>query len=654
MRRTALLFLALMWLAPGALCLAAENGPPANTDPEQPQREVGFSSGQAAADCVVLAEEMEINFGLPSARDAVDAQTVLDGVARQDVPVVLDAMAKLRSTGRADVNAGVEKITSLQGAILARLRALMKPTAGSLGIEELKERAKAAAQAESRTKAASARFAPATLGKSESALTPEERAAIDRLTQAQSKVAGETAALEESARRLAADARAGTETKERVAAALKAADLPLAAREAEESSRAIAANKLGEAIGLQDSALRRLEAFRNALEGREASGSMSERLAALAAEERKLANEADKASRPDSAALANRQEQIRRETERLDSDMPRESIARSYTAAARDEMQKAAEALSKAAGRDGKSSPLSPSDAAAGQRKSADYLDGARKALDDAALAELWDQIQDSLDTLNLAQTGLDALDELIKNQKALQQRTQSAQPRSEALRKMTPEQDALRNGALQLAGAPKDSDSAKIPPGGRQPASGNSAAQSEKLAEAAKSMRAASESLSQSRGRMAASHQDKAIEALEAARDAQAGRIAGLCKSLGQSAGAGQRAAPRPVPPGLEAALSQMAQADGSKPALSAAGVKGPLASRPQQPSTGRGASAAGLRGLSPGTTGPIGSAAAGDAWQAQLPPGTPYEIVQSASGAFPKGYEEVLRRYYETIARQ
>jgi hypothetical protein len=61
--------------------------------------------------------------------------------------------------------------------------------------------------------------------------------------------------------------------------------------------------------------------------------------------------------------------------------------------------------------------------------------------------------------------------------------------------------------------------------------------------------------------------------------------------------------------------------------------------------------------RGIQPGEARPGGRLAdrtLGDAWRARLPDSTPPDIQQAARSAFPQGYEEVLRRYYERLATE
>ncbi|MCD6406023.1 MAG: DUF4175 family protein [Planctomycetes bacterium] len=59
--------------------------------------------------------------------------------------------------------------------------------------------------------------------------------------------------------------------------------------------------------------------------------------------------------------------------------------------------------------------------------------------------------------------------------------------------------------------------------------------------------------------------------------------------------------------------------------------------------------------RGIGFHRTRPIGTLSrkpADAAWLARLPAGTSVDIMQAAQGAFPHGYEEVLRKYYESLA--
>jgi len=68
------------------------------------------------------------------------------------------------------------------------------------------------------------------------------------------------------------------------------------------------------------------------------------------------------------------------------------------------------------------------------------------------------------------------------------------------------------------------------------------------------------------------------------------------------------------------------------------------------------RARSTAGAKGISrayPGTPGAIGVSPGGEAWISTLPPTTPPDVLQAAGGAFPRGYEETLRKYYESVAK-
>ena len=167
---------------------------------------------------------------------------------------------------------------------------------------------------------------------------------------------------------------------------------------------------------------------------------------------------------------------------------------------------------------------------------------------------------------------------------------------------------------------------------------------------EAATAMQAAARALARGNFARASDHQEKAIGAMRSARDAQTKRAADASESLSQLAkSASSPAIPRPLPPMVESLLS-MASArlagNGPKGGVPQPGAPPSAASVPSE------AQSAGIHGFSTSAAGAVGIAPSGPAWQATLPPGTPADIVQSASGTFPRGYEEAVRRYYEAIA--
>lgn len=129
--------------------------------------------------------------------------------------------------------------------------------------------------------------------------------------------------------------------------------------------------------------------------------------------------------------------------------------------------------------------------------------------------------------------------------------------------------------------------------------------------------MKALAQSLSQAR-----SHMDMASAALRGGTPKQARRDQGTAMSHLR-----------------EAARNALAGAAKSRNAVSRS------MTRNQEPGTRSLTRAAG----SPGAT---GSVPGGQAWLTRLPPETPPDILQAASGAFPMGYEETLRRYYEAVA--
>ena len=162
--------------------------------------------------------------------------------------------------------------------------------------------------------------------------------------------------------------------------------------------------------------------------------------------------------------------------------------------------------------------------------------------------------------------------------------------------------------------------------------------------------MQGAARALARGNFARAADSQEKAIDAMLSARDAQAKRAASASESLSQLAkSASSPSIPRPLPPMVESLLSMAAarlQGNGSKGGAPQPGAPPLTASLPPE------AQSAGIHGFSTSAAGAVGIAPSGPAWQAVLPPGTPADILQSASGAFPRGYEEAVRRYYETIA--
>lgn len=225
-----------------------------------------------------------------------------------------------------------------------------------------------------------------------------------------------------------------------------------------------------------------------------------------------------------------------------------------------------------------------------------------------------------------------------------------------------SPKPGEAAQGEPQAAGkAPPASQSGRNEPpespGEADQAAAESAARADAAMQAATSaMERAQSALAQSKARPALKSEKDAIAALEAARDSLARSSADGSKALSQLiAGAKEGSLPAPMPPGLDALGSKespMPQSLASSEGEKKGGL--PLKGPGLRPARSESNNAAGLKGLTPGTPGRTGEKPSGDTWVQALPPNTPPDIVQSASGAFPRGYEETLRKYYEALAKE
>ena len=317
MARAALILTALIAaLAAGAQAAEA----PALVDEEAAQGEVGRMSADEAENFRLLAEELEINFGAEKAAEPGKATGTLSDVAEKDAPAAVEAIRGLRAAEQDGRRKGAENVLASQDAILAKVRSLMDTSAGAIEAETLSGRAEAiiAAQrdAEEDTRAAAAK----TLGKAMTDLTADEKSAVEQIAERQEEIARQAASLEKSAAQVAETA-PDQLMRERAQKALSAGSLAEAKKAMEDSAEAIAENRLAQAVGRQNEAVRRMEEFRGALSGAEAPPAEA-RLGKIAARQKELAQETGAATSADKAGeTAALQETLGSETARLAEDI---------------------------------------------------------------------------------------------------------------------------------------------------------------------------------------------------------------------------------------------------------------------------------------------------------------------------------------------
>jgi hypothetical protein len=670
---TALLF--------AAAASAAETAPPASIAlDESAQSAAGAAAQRAAADFDLLAEEAEINFGADNASRFEAAGAEMSEVAREDVPAVLDALSNLRTAGAAEAPAEARRVVALQDAILARLQGISGLGAGSLALESLKAKSDALITAQRADIDSTKRLATETGGAAPETLSPAQRAALDGLKDAQAKAARDIAQLSKSASEVPAP-RAGQPA---AAESVPTQGLADAADDAAQASRSAGEGNLQQALAQEQSALDRLQSFRNSLEGSAQPAKPGEELASLQKEQDRLAGETASASRGELSSLASRQNDLEKKSERLQSSLSANPLARSYAAAASGEMRNAAESLMQSRAQVSQDrADAAKAQAAASQRKSSEYLAAAQKALDNPEAAQLENRMLDAMKDLDAEEGRLQKLDDLIAKEEDLKERTSARSGRNSSKRlaneqeklksdlarasqpsRQSPSQEARSKSASpsrqssSQAGSPSGKSQSSSPSGkpasqpGSSPPTGASPSpsQEEKTAEAATAMQAAARALTRGNLARASDSQEQAVAAMRSAHDAQAKRAASAFESLSQLAdSASSSSIPRPLPPMVESLLSRASArlaGNGSKGGAPQPGAQPSTASLPAE------AQSAGIRGFSTSAAGAVGIAPSGPAWQTVLPPGTPADILQSASGAFPRGYEEAVRRYYEAIA--
>ena len=586
---------------------------------ESAQRDVGVLSGDAAAGFERLAEEMEINFGEKKAEDARAARTVVTEVAERDAPSVAEEIARFRTAGDGAAAAEAAKIVGAQDEIRAKLGPLIDAGAKSLSVEALEEKAQALVASGQEARESAKKLAAGTLGKRSEKLTQEERAKLAGLADAESRAAQEIAQLEKSALEAARGAGVTADEKTRVEEALRAGRLEEAQRDARAASQAIGENKLGEAVGRVESTQRQLEVFTNALSGARRTADDLDGAGAKAPHEGEVPGGLEK--RTEQALL--QFETARAKMEALDDIIGRQEELKDRT------------------------------EDSQGKPDELRRLSGAQEKL------------QQSLE--DLAQQGADKgqkeggeKGQAQKREEAGQARAQqAAQARSSEPQKGQEESGQSEGPGRRVrasGGEPTQEKTAQREALARAGTRSAPAGAGEKRAgpsgEAASAMRDAARALGRADGGNAVKSQAKAIAAMESERSGAARAAAGAAATLeAMIAAAGGAGGTAVWPEGLRALLAKAAgELDSAKTAEASGGGK--RGAPPGRALEARGNAATGLRGLSPGAPGTLGENPGGGNWQARLPAGAPPDIVQSASGAFPQGYEEALKKYYEALA--
>jgi len=167
---------------------------------ETSQRDVGRLAAETARDFALLSEEYAINFGVDRAAGAADGAKALDEIARREIPAVIgrirSAMRAERSQSRLHLNAALEG----QRAILERVSGIIALHGGDLPESVLARRVRALAERQRELAERAGELAPAALGRRYDELDDRTRNELDGLAGRQLDLAGQTAELAARAR----------------------------------------------------------------------------------------------------------------------------------------------------------------------------------------------------------------------------------------------------------------------------------------------------------------------------------------------------------------------------------------------------------------------------------------------------------------------
>ncbi len=708
---------------------------------ENSQQDVGFLSAQEAAAFSLLAEEYEINFGADAGRRASNAAVLLAHVAREDVPPVVDDIRALRTAKNRDVPGAVATITANQERILEKIRTLIDAASTGASANMLAKRAQAIIEEQAALGEDARKTAASTLGKTPGELSREQKTRLDNLEKAQARLAVDVRNLENEAERLASDTRTDANLKARVKDALAAAPLAAAASMMEEAADSLGKNKIGRAKMDQDAATNRLETFKKALSGDTTTIEPRAALQELIKEQATVLGETRRADKPANFEhLARRQDKLRQKAKQISPDLQDKPLASAFLAAAEKAMNEAGGQLA-AANKDPDGADSHRKAAASRQEQAADFLAGAKKALDDPTLGNILKGLAKSVGDVDNQARRLETLSGIIEEQTGLKEETQAAARQPQALAGLSPRQEDLERRLSQPIQTAQATASTKGTP--------QKSPFTTSVDKAREAMSRAAESLKSADAPSAARSQQEAIDALKKARLDTAAEMMQTAEDLQRLTDPIRQAkTPTPLPQDAEALVTQAEktitaakaarkasnlaesqkqlarQSEAIKPNAAAplaetAAKEQALASEahslaktadagaqfgqhaaaagremaaatdnlrggePQQ-ATGRMKTAAALlesatvaaleQGITPAEesrltpksanpqrgigfyrarpTGTLGRKPMGAAWLARLPAGTSPDIMQAAQGAFPRGYEEVLRKYYESLA--
>ncbi len=634
---------------------------------EAAEQEVGFLSREAANGYRTLAEEMEINFGGDKSADAVRARAALEEVAVKDVPAVLSKMVWLRTGGEPERDNAALEVLREQHAIESKLRGMLAPGTSSLAVETLRQKAAALLDSLGKAREEARALALSTLGKSETDLSPREKTQLSKLADGQLAAAGDIRSLMRSADDAAGSRPPRDQTGRLIADALDAAQLDKAGKSTDDAAESISGNRLAEAVAREDDAIRRLERFAQVLSGEEENPRTQEALSQLAKKQAELTSETQSAGKDDLPDVTQKQKALGNDTSALAPRLADNALARMHLEDAAAQMESAAAEMAASAD----TSPEQQTSRAAEHQKNAEeQLRGAQDALRGSELAELTKRLEEESKKLDDAQADLAAMDEIIEQQESLKKRTEQSPQGDDEFKDLMEEQQGLEEKlsalAQQNAGQPQSETKGK---GGEkndsQDSSGGKQESGEKgggeLDRAAEEMKEASKALGRQEPQAASGSQERALAAMRQAKGSAQARAAavkaGLSKALEAARGAELGG---PAPKGLESLLASISgKLAGGSMNTGGPGITG--RGRPEEPAakvTSRGGE--GDRTGRPSrdsNAAPAGESPerhSDEAWQARLPETTPPDILQAASGDFPPGYEETLRRYYEELAKR
>lgn len=605
---------------------------PCCAQPEPPsafraQRDAGVHAREAAAQYDTIAEEIEVNFGRDGASRASAAREMLSGIVERDVPSALREIEEAGAGGSDE-----PRKSPAQAAILRKLQSLGAPADSSLAAKRLSERAAELAEAQAELRRTTARLAEVDVTGKPDRVQSRFRESVEKLSRSQADIAKATRALDRSANDALATAK--DPERERIRGALSEADLGTAAGEADAAAGKLAQDERAQATADQASVLSRLEAMRKALSSGADIADTPARLSELAAQERRLADR----SSGDAAERAAGQEQALRDLENAQANMTQPSLEASLANKAAGKMNEASRAFADAAQRSGEDREDKLAGAAKSAEEAAQLLDAAARTAADAKASQRGREFMAAAAAVARERDALEAILRLSQEQREVAQATDSMQPRSDDLRSLSDAQDMARKRAFELSQR-RSADGATQPP----PGAPSSAEVKDNLAKAAASMKSAAVALSQAKKFPAASEQraaagsiDKALEAQARSADSAAGKLAAAGKALADASNLADS----------EAVASALAEMSG--------GTQDDSPSQTGNGKPGRGSSGTGPAGLAQGSRSALGPQAQGRAWDARLGQKPEDRATQSGATAFPKGYEESLKRYYEAIARQ